>query len=58
MNSTIRELEPRELQAVIGGALYGVTATAFRLPGRAPADSAVMAAVGGLADPASLRRAS
>lgn len=58
MNSTIRELEPRELEAVIGGALYGVTATAFRLPGRGPADSAVMAAAGGLADPASLRRAS
>jgi len=58
MNSTIRELEPRELEAVVGGALYGVTASAFRLPGRVPADSTVMAAAGGLAGPASLRRTS
>jgi hypothetical protein len=53
MNSTMRELEPRELEAVIGGALYGAAATAFRLPGRSPGDGV---ATGGSADAAVLRR--
>lgn len=58
MNSTMRELEPRELEAVIGGALYGVTATAFRLPGRLAADSTAMTAPGGMIETAAQRRAS
>jgi hypothetical protein len=59
MNSTMRELEPRELEAVIGGALYGVTATAFRLPaGRPLADGTVLTTPGGAGHPATARRAS
>lgn len=58
MNSTMRELDPRELEAVIGGALYGVTATAFRLPGRSPTDSAFLPDDGGMAEPSAPRRAS
>lgn len=58
MNSTMRELDPRELEAVIGGALYGVTPTAFRLPGRSPTDSVFPPADGGMAEPSAPRRAS
>ncbi len=57
MDRRMRELEPRELEAVIGGALYGVTATAFRLPGRSPVDGAASAMAGGTVDPAIVRRA-
>lgn len=58
MNTMMRELEPRELEAVIGGALYGVTATAFRLPGRSTTDSAALKADVGMVDPTAPRRAS
>jgi hypothetical protein len=34
MDARMRELEPRELEAVVGGALYGAIATVFRLPGQ------------------------
>lgn len=57
MDRTMRELEPKELEAVIGGALYGAAATAFRLPGRSPADAIAPTVAGGAIDTSIVRRA-
>jgi hypothetical protein len=55
MNGRMRELEPRELEAVVGGALYGATATVFRLPGGSPADAFAWVPAGGPGEPVASR---
>ncbi|MFO1160003.1 MAG: hypothetical protein U1E60_14270 [Reyranellaceae bacterium] len=57
-NGRMRELEPQELQAVVGGAVYGVTATMFRLPGRSTADGLAAPAPAQTFEPAARRWAS
>jgi hypothetical protein len=56
MDRRMRELEPKELEAVIGGALYGAASTAFRMPGRSPVVDAGSALSAGSVDPVVARR--